>query len=341
MKKFLALALSLAMVLPLVACGSSSSSSSSSDSTTSSDTQATTDTAVEATHLKLGHPSAEGGPYDVMSKKFAELIEEKTGGRYVIDIYAANALGTQEESLDSVSMGTLDFCVTDDGTLAKYEDEWGYLGLPFVFEDVDDVDENMNGELGAYLSGLLESDNMRVISFFENGFRNVTANKEIQTPADLKGVKIRTATSEGLMAFFQGTGAVVTNISFSELYSALQLGTCEAQENPFANIRDKKFYEVQDYLMVTFHSHTTEPLVMSLDTYNALSAEDQAIFEECGLEASKYAYQYAKDQNDDNRAYLETVMNVVDVDRSVWEEFAETTNAPFMEKYASVAALKK
>lgn len=334
MKKFFAMILALSMVLSLAACGGSGSSS----------TPAAGGSAAapaEAVHFKLNHPSADGGPYDVMAKKFAELIEQKTEGRYVIDVFAGNALGTQEEALDSVSLGTLDFAVTSDDLLAKYEPEWGYLGLPFIFEDVDDVDENLNGELGAYLSGLLEENGMFVISFFENGFRNVTANKEIQTPTDLKGIKIRSATAEGLMAMFQATGAVVTNISFSELYSALQLGTCEAQENPFANIRDKKFYEVQDYLMVTMHSHTAEPLVMSLDVFNSLSAEDQEIFKACGLEASQWAYQYAKDSNEENRAYLETVMTVIDPDRSVWQAFAEQSNAQFMDKYTAVAPLKK
>ena len=285
MKKFWSLLLSVAMVASLAACGGSSSGGS-----TSGDAANTGDSAnTEAVHFKLSHPSAEGGPYDLMSKKFAELVEEKSGGKYVIDIFAANALGSQEEVLDAVSLGTLDLAVTSDDILAKYAPEWGYVGLPFLFDDVDDVDENLNGELGAYLSGKLEDKGMFVISFFENGFRNITANKEINTPQDLAGLKIRVMTNEPLRAMFTNAGAVVTNVSFSELYQALQLGTCEAEENPFANIRDKKFYEVQSYMCVTMHSHTAEPLVMSKELFDSLSAEDQAMFQEAGLEASKWA----------------------------------------------------
>ena len=181
MKKFWSLLLSVAMVASLAACGGSSSGGS-----TSGDAANTGDSAnTEAVHFKLSHPSAEGGPYDLMSKKFAELVEEKSGGKYVIDIFAANALGSQEEVLDAVSLGTLDMAVTSDDILAKYAPEWGYVGLPFLFDDVDDVDENLNGELGAYLSGKLEDKGMFVISFFENGFRNITANKEINVPQDL------------------------------------------------------------------------------------------------------------------------------------------------------------
>ena len=336
MKKFWSLLLSVAMVASLAACGGSSSGGS-----TSGDAANTGDSAnTEAVHFKLSHPSAEGGPYDLMSKKFAELVEEKSGGKYVIDIFAANALGSQEEVLDAVSLGTLDMAVTSDDILAKYAPEWGYVGLPFLFDDVDDVDENLNGELGAYLSGKLEDKGMFVISFFENGFRNITANKEITTPQDLAGLKIRVMTNEPLRAMFTNAGAVVTNVSFSELYQALQLGTCEAEENPFANIRDKKFYEVQSYMCVTMHSHTAEPLVMSKELFDGLSAEDQAMFQEAGLEASKWAYQHAKDTDAENREYLEGQMTVIDPDRELWKEFAAETNASYEANYTEAAALK-
>ena len=323
MKKFTALLLTVMMVFALAAGA------------------APTAQAANPIHLKLSHPAAEGGPYDLMSKEFARLVEEKSGGKYVIDIFAANALGSQEEVLDAVSLSTLDFAVTSDDILAKYAPEWGYVGLPFLFDDVDDVDENMNGELGAYLSSIVEDKGIMIISFFENGFRNVTAKKPINVPEDLAGIIIRVLTNEPLRAMFTRAGAVITNVSFSELYQALQLNTCEAQENPFANIRDKKFYEVQDYLAVTMHSHTAEPLSMSMDLWDSLSAEDQAMFKEAGLEASKWAYQYAKETDAENRAYLETVMTVIDVDRALWKEYAEQTNAPFMEKYTEVAKLKK
>ena len=248
--------------------------------------------------------------------------------------------GRQEEVLDAVSLGTLDMAVTSDDILAKYAPEWGYVGLPFLFDDVDDVDENLNGELGAYLSGKLEDKGMFVISFFENGFRNITANKEINTPQDLAGLKIRVMTNEPLRAMFTNAGAVVTNVSFSELYQALQLGTCEAEENPFANIRDKKFYEVQSYMCVTMHSHTAEPLVMSKELFDSLSAEDQAMFQEAGLEASKWAYQHAKDTDAENREYLEGQMTVIDPDRELWKEFAAETTASYEANYTEAAALK-
>ena len=311
MKKLTALLLALVMVVALAAVG------------------VPTAAAAGPVHLKLNHPSADGGPYDLMSKEFARLVEEKTEGRYVIDIFPANQLGSQEEALDAVSLGTLDLCVTSDDIMSKYA------------PDVDDVDENLNGELGAYLSDLLLPSGIVVISFFENGFRNVTANKEVNVPQDLAGVKIRVLANQPLRDMFTNAGAVITTVSFSELYQALQLGTCDAQENPYANIRDKKFNEVQKYLCVTMHSHTAEPLTMSLDVFETLSPEDQELFKEAGLEASKWAYEYSKETDAENRAYLETVMTVIDPDRELWKEFAEETSAPYMEQYTAVAAFKK
>lgn len=345
MKRIIALLLTLTMVFALCACGAQKPAEAPAAAPAAApeakEEKAEAPAPVEAKHFKLSHPSADGGPYDLMSKKFAELVEQKSGGKYVIDVFAANALGTQEEVLDAVSLGTLDFAVTSDDILAKYAPEWGYIGLPFLFDDVDDVDENLNGELGDYLSAQLVDKGIMIISFFENGFRNVTAKKEVLLPEDLDGLKIRVMTNEPLRAMFTNAGAVVTTISFSELYQALQLGTCDAQENPYANIRDKKFNEVQDYLIVTMHSHTAEPLTMSVELFNSLPAEDQAMFKEAGLEASKWAYQYAKDTDAENRAYLETVMKVIDPDRDAWRAFAEQTNAEYMEKYTEVAKLKK
>ena len=170
-------------------------------------------------------------------------------------------------------------------------------------------------------------------------FKN--ANKEIKTPQDLAGLKIRVMTNEPLRAMFTNAGAVVTNVSFSELYQALQLGTCEAEENPFANIRDKKFYEVQSYMCVTMHSHTAEPLVMSKELFDGLPAEDQAMFQEAGLEASKWAYQHAKEVDAENREYLEGQMTVIEPDRELWKDFAAQTNASYEANYTEAAALKK
>lgn len=338
MKKLLSLTLALACMLSLSACGSSSSGSSSS---TSSGAATSSEGSKDAIHLKLGHGNAEGGPYDVMSKEFARLVEEKTDGRYVVDIFAANSLGTQEECIEAVMLGTVDMVVTSDDKCVSFVPEFGALGIPYLFDDVDDVNENMNGPMGQYLSDKLSEKGAVVISWFENGFRNVTAQKEINTPQDLKGTKIRVSSAATNMALFDACGAVVTNVSFSELYTALQLGTCDAQENPYANIIDRKLYEVQKYMSITQHVHTTEPLLMSNATWNKLSAEDQAIFAECGTEASQLAYEFSKTNDATNLEYLKGQMTVIEPDLTPWREVGKQIAAQYADEYAEILALKQ
>lgn len=350
MKKTLAAILALTMTASLTACSGGSAPATTAapaapatEAAASEQTEAAQEAvpAADAVHLKLGHPNADGGPYDVMSEKFAELVAEKTNGKYAIDIFPANALGSQEECLEAVMLGTIDLVVTSDDKCVNFVPEFGALGIPYLFDDTDDVNENMNGEMGAYLSDKLASKGAIVVSWFENGFRNVTANKEVQTPADVAGLKIRVSSAATNMKLFENIGGVVTNVSFSELYTALQLGTCDAQENPYANIVDRKFYEVQDYLAVTQHVHTTEPLLMSSAVFNKLSPEDQAAFTEAGKEASEFAYEYAKNTDQENLEYLKTVMTVIEPDLAPWKEEGAKVAEQFQDQYGEILALKK
>lgn len=249
--------------------------------------------------LKLSHPSAVDGPYDLAAKAFKKEVEEKTGGRYQIVIFPTNQLGTQEEVTEAAQMGTIDLVVTSDDKLVSLVPEFGVLGMPFLFRDFDHVYSTLNGNVGAMLSKKLEAKNIIIMSWFENGFRHITNNRApVFTPDDIKGLKIRVSSTKPNMALFDGCGAAVTNVSFSELYSALQLGTVEAQENPLPNINDRKFYEVQKFLSISGHVHTSEPLIMSRASFNKLSDADKKIFIEAGKTASKYAFDQAKKSND-------------------------------------------
>ncbi len=297
--------------------------------------------AEKAIELKLSHPNADGSAYDLGAKMFKKLVEERTNGRYVINIFPNNGLGTQEEVTEAAQLGTIDLVVTSDDKLVNLVPEFGALGLPFFFDDTDDVNENMNGEIGNYLSAQLEPKGIKIISWMENGFRNVTNNRgPVVKPDDVKGLKIRVSSAKTNMALFEAAGAVVTNVSFSELYSALQLGTCEAQENPFANIIDKKFYEVQKYLSLTNHVHTTEPMIVSMSTWNKLSPEDQEIFAQAGREVSEWAYSYAKETVDSQLETLKEKIEVNEVDVDAWKALSQDVYKQFEGQYDKVIALK-
>jgi tripartite ATP-independent transporter DctP family solute receptor len=338
-KRMLSLGLAAVMALALAGCGGGSSPAPASSAPASGTPAPAPANAVE---LKLSHPNADGSAYDLGAKMFKELVEERTEGRYVINIFPNNGLGTQEEVTEAAQLGTIDLVVTSDDKLVNLVPEFGALGLPFFFDDTDDVNENMNGEIGDYLSEKLEPKGIKIISWLENGFRNVTNNRgPVVVPADVAGLKIRVSSAKTNMALFEAAGAVVTNVSFSELYSALQLGTCEAQENPFANIIDKKFYEVQKYLSLTNHVHTTEPMIISMATWNKLSPEDREIFAQAGREVSQWAYAYAKETEDSMLETLRDVIEVNEVDVDAWRALSEEVYKQFEGQYDQILALKK
>jgi C4-dicarboxylate-binding protein DctP len=298
----------------------------------------------DAVELRLSHPAAETHLYHLASVKFAEEIEKRTDGRYKIKIFPLNQLGKQEEVTEGVQLGTVAMAVTSDDKLMNLVKEFSVLGLPFLFRDHEHVHEVLNGPIGDELSAKLEKKGIKVISWLENGFRQITNNKRaIEKSDDLSGLKMRISTAKANMALFKNSGAAVTNISFSELYTALQLGTVDGQENPLSNILDKKFYEVQDYLTISGHVHTSEPMIMSTSVYKKLSPEDRKIFDEVGREVSRWAFDYAKDRyNKQLQALKDKGMKVNVLDTSKLSDAAEKVYEEFGSKYRNmIAEIKK
>jgi tripartite ATP-independent transporter DctP family solute receptor len=215
--------------------------------------------------------------------------------------------------------------------------DFGALGMPFVYRDFDHVYKTVSGPIGDDLSKKLEAKGIIVAAWLENGFRHITNNRgPVNGPDDLKNMKIRTLRSRPCMALFEACGATVANITFSELYSALQLGTVEAQENPFPNIYDRKFYEVQKYLSTSGHIHTSEPLIMSKVTFDKLTAEEKEYFTAAGKEVTRQALRDAEAAANDYRSKLEGSIAINTVDP---EAFAAVTAQVYAQlpEYAALA----
>lgn len=291
----------------------------------------------EVIELKLSHPSGTDHPYNTAAEMFKEKVEEASNGSIKITVFPANQLGSQEEVTEAIQLGTIDFAVTSDDKLVTILPEIGGLGMPFLFEDTDEVYTHLNGELGDMLSKKLEEKNIIVASWLENGFRQITNNKQpITVPDDLKGIKIRTSSTKPNMEAFNTYGASATNISFGELYSALQLGTVDAQENPFSNILDKKFFEVQKYLSISRHVHTAEPMIMAKQTFNKLTKEQQQIVLDAGKEVSKWSFDNAKENYDKQLEELKELMQVNEIDREAFKEASQPVYDTFYDQYKEV-----
>lgn len=217
--------------------------------------------------------------------EFADSVEEETNGEIKINIHADGALGTEDEVGVQVQSGSTQMVLM--GGLARFEqfdksmvvDE-----LPFLFDNHQDAYDAMDGKVGDILKEKAEDKGLKILAFWENGFRNFTNNeKPIETPEDLKGLKMRVSESNFRVKMFESIGAKVTPMDFSELYSALQQGVIDGQENPVSIINSSKLYEVQEYLSISHHLWGANPFVINLDLWDSLSPDEQKILEKNAL----------------------------------------------------------
>jgi TRAP-type transport system periplasmic protein len=296
-RKPVILILSLLMVISLFAGCSQKPAETSAAGTNAAETTAAPQ---EKITLKLGHTAAPDHPYQTASEMFAQKVAEKTNGMVEIKVFPADQLGKQSELVEGAQLGTVDMVLTSDVVLSTSEPLVGVLNLPFLFKDYDHVMNALNGEIGDLLSEALSAKNLIVIGWWENGFRHITNSKVvIDKPEDLKGLKIRTPDGTVFVDTFNMMGASATPMSFGELYSALQLKTVDGQENPTTHVLTQKFYEVQDYMSLTYHIHVSEPLVMSKQVYDKLPAEYQQILVDSAREVAVWSFETTKNTEAD------------------------------------------
>lgn len=218
-----------------------------------------------------------------MAEAMAEKIEELSDGKMAIDIYGDGQLGGDREVAETVQYGNIDMCVVSTTPVANFYQDLNLFDAPFLFNDSEQAQEILDGEIGTEIATGMENIGFKVLGFPENGFRQLsTANSEVHTPTDLKGLKIRVMDSEVHIATWKALGANPTPMAFSELFTALQQKTVDGQDNPFVTDRDNRYYEVQNYIIETNHVYTPYLLLMSKESFDKLSEEEQKIIEEVG-----------------------------------------------------------
>lgn len=251
--------------------------------------------------LKLAHTGSDSHQYQIGAKEFADLIEEKSDGKIKVDIHGNSTLGNEAEAIEQVIDGTIDMTVVAaDSSLANTVPEMNLFGLPYVFEDREHVYSKLDGEPGKKLLGLLDDKNMKGLGFWEVGFRHMTNNKkEVNVPADLKGMKIRVQPAPVWESHMKALGANATPVSFTELYSALDQGLVDGQENPLASIYSMKFYEVQNYISLTGHNYTPAVVIMSNKAWDRLNDDQKKLIEEAVAEAATYQRDFLTQKDDE------------------------------------------
>ncbi|MEA3251410.1 MAG: TRAP transporter substrate-binding protein [Pseudomonadota bacterium] len=283
--------------------------------------------AIAQQTLQLAHNAAEGNPKWDASELFADLVEENTNGKLVVDVGGNAQYGDDMEALTQMRMGTLAFSANSQGATSSVVPQFAVLGLPFLFDSLPAAWKVMDGEVGDELKKLAEEKGLVLLALWDNGIRHVSNNvRPIETPEDLNGLKIRTPPDEMTVDIFEALGANPTPMNFSELYIALEQGVVDGQENPLMNIYSSKLYEVQDYISLTGHKYESTPLLMSKAVWATLTAEQQKAIQEAAVEAGKFNRQASLKADKELRGKME--------DAGV--AFNKVDTKPFIEATSSV-----
>ncbi len=340
MKKVLTVVLALVMSLSLAACGSSSSSTAA-NSPAASNTPASS--TAPSVIIKLGHGQTEAHPYHLGAAKFAELVNTYTNGSVKVDIYPNGTLGAERDMVEGVSMGTIDACITTNAPLTNFDANFNVFEFPYLFETEEEAHTIMDSDIGQNLLAELQDQGIIGLCYFENGFRNVTNNtKEIKTVEDLAGLKIRTMESEIHLASFTAMGANPTPMSWGDVYTALQQGTIDGQENPAMAIVDGKIYEVNKYLSLTQHFYSPAELVLSKSLFDKLTPEQQQAVQKAADEASAYQREQAYEFNTGKIDELKNDgMIITEVDKSSFRAACESVYEKYDAAYGeSIKAIQ-
>lgn len=317
MKKIFALALALSMSLSLAACGGGGGNSATSNpgntsnpgsSAGASTPDPTPAPSGDSITLKLGFSTNEEDPRALGAKQFKEDVESKTNGAVTVELYPSGQLGGDADLINSIALdsGTVDIIITDASNFATYEPKMGISALPFQFADFEEAWAFMDSDIEAEAEAGLIPQNMRVLAHYCNGFRCVTNSKgPVNSPADMKGMLIRTPENPVIMATMTAMGANPQPLAFNELYQALNQGTYDAQENPIPVIYNNNLYEVQAYLSVTNHIYSGMCFTIAESTWNKLSADQQAIVSEAAKASADYGRELNKQMTDDLVSSLE------------------------------------
>ncbi|MDI6600826.1 MAG: TRAP transporter substrate-binding protein [Thermoanaerobacteraceae bacterium] len=301
MKKYLRV-LSTVLILTLVvslvaACGSSQSQPQSQQQNTNQPAEQSSQVPAEKKIIKVGIGLNEQSPQYQGLLKFKELVEGGSNGKFEVQLYANSQLGDDTKMMQSLRMGTLEMTCPSTAPIAGLNKQFMVFDLPFLFPNEQVADRVLDGPIGQKLLDSLSASGIKGLAYWENGYRDLTNSvKEVKSPADLKGLKIRTMENPVHLASFRAMGANPTPMPFGELFTAMQQKTIDGQENPLTTIYLQKFYEVQKYVTLTHHFYSPFVFMMSQKFWDELSKEDQDLIQKAALEAGAYERQVNREQ---------------------------------------------
>lgn len=269
-----------------------------------------------------------------MAQRFADNLESALGDAFTYELFHTGALGNEEVHMQMIRTGQIDVYPMGSDAVSL-DSSWAIFDMPFLFADRDTVARLLDGEIGEELrASMRESAGLEVLAFGELGFRHITNNvRPITVPADLEGVQIRVPGSEPRILAFQTFGAQPITMNFGELYLALQQGTVDGQENPLAAVKNRSFFEVQEFLSLSGHVYSPVTLTMNGAKYDSLSDELKQAVKAAAQEAAEYTRALGTEADATMLADLEKTMKVNTIDLAAFKEAA----VPIWEQVGAMA----
>lgn len=272
--------------------------------------------------FKVGTTTAPEGHYVKGLQEMQRLLEKYSDGEMTLDIYPNSELGNERDMMESVGLGIQEMALVSTGPFPNFCPDWSVLDLPYLFEDAQEAYRKLDGENGQALLDELSKIRIKGIGFWENGFRQLTNDSvEIRTPEDLKGIKVRTMENTIHMATYQELGANPTPMAWSEIFTALQQGTVDGQENPIAIIDSAKVYEVQHYCSMLNLFYSPCVLIINEKLYNNFTAEQKEAFDRAAEEAKVWQREYSQSYNEEGLKHMqEQGVIITEVNQEEWIE---------------------
>ena len=274
------------------------------------------------------HPQGQG------AQKFADLVQEKSGGKMKVRLFPGGVLGGDLQTVSALQGATLDLTVLNSGILAAQVPEFALLDFPFLFNNTEEAQAVIDGQVGQELSTRLESKGLHTLGYWDLGFRNLTNSKHPVTKwEDMSGLKVRVIQSPIYLETFKTLGANPVPLPFPEVYTGLEQRTVDGQENPFTVIKGSKFNEVQKYLSVTQHIYNPQSFVIGAKSWGKLNAEEQAVIVEAAKEATDFQRKITADAQNEAYTELSKDMEANTVSAAEMDRFREKVK-PVIEQFS-------
>jgi tripartite ATP-independent transporter DctP family solute receptor len=279
----------------------------------------------ESYDIKFGIGLADDSPQALSVNYFGEILAKRSDGRITVNLFPNSQVGDDLQMMNALQSGTLEMTYPSTSPATSIVPELQLFDLPFLFPTPEDADEVLDGEIGQQMLDAFDGSGIEALAFAENGYRQLTNSQQpVRTPADVEGLRIRVMENPIQVSIWETLGANPTSMAFGEVFTALEQGVVDGQENPWSTILTSRFDEVQDYGSETRHVYTPFIIMIAEDFFEGLSPEDQELIREAAVQARDYQRTISREYSDYAREQLaERGMEVTELSEDEIAQFQE------------------